>query len=110
MLPQYVITLGARTAFRVGTKKNGKFDESDYKKMERIVRVQSGFEGCTIIRARGIYQGKGEDTVQIVILEADYGRIKECAEKLRKTFGQRSVLVASSGMGEFLTSEGEQSG
>jgi hypothetical protein len=103
MLPQYIITLGARTNFGSGSGKVGKFEESDYWTIEKIVREKHGFQGCTIIRAQGFYQEQEEDTVQIIILEENYEKIKFCAQELRSTFGQESVLVVSAGVGEFLT-------
>ena len=103
MLPQYIIILGARSASGSGSGKAGKFKESDYRMIEKIVRKQHGFEGCTMIRAKGFYQQQEEDTVQIIVLTENYEKIKACAQQLRSTFGQESVLVISAGVGEFLT-------
>jgi hypothetical protein len=103
MLPQFIITLGARSASGSGSGKAGKFDEKDYATIEQIVREAHGFQGCTIIRAKGFYQGNQEDTVQIIILAENYEKIKACAQELRSTFHQQSVLVVSTGVGEFLT-------
>ncbi len=102
MLPQYIIILGARSPARTGSGQIGKFEERDYRTIERIVREDHGFEGCTIIRARGSYRGQEEDTAQIIILAENYEKIKACAQELRTTFGQQSVLVISAGVGEFL--------
>ena len=44
MLPQYVITLGARTKGGRVAGKIGKFDEDAYKTMENIVRKERGFQ------------------------------------------------------------------
>jgi hypothetical protein len=103
MLPQYIITLGARTVCRSGAGRAGKFEEADYRTMEKIVRDEHGFEGCTIIRAQGFYKGEREDTAQIIILAENYEKIKACAQELRNRFGQHSVLIISAGVGEFLT-------
>ncbi|HLH56439.1 MAG TPA: hypothetical protein VKY92_22820 [Verrucomicrobiae bacterium] len=103
MLPQYLIILGARSALRSDAAKAGRFESEDYANIERIVRERHGFEGCTIIRANGFYQGQQEDTVQIVILEENYQKIRDCAQELRKAFKQNSVLVVSAGVGEFLS-------
>ncbi len=103
MLPQYIIILGARSASGSGSGKVGRFEERDYRTMEKIVRQDHGFEGCTIIRARGFYLEQEEDTAQIIVLAENYERIKACAQDLRTTFRQQSVLVISSGVGEFLT-------
>ncbi len=103
MLPQYIIILGARSLSRAGSGQIGKFEEHDYQTIERIVREDHGFEGCTIIRARGSYRGQEEDTAQIIILAENYEKIKACAQELRTTFGQQSVLVISAGVGEFIT-------
>ena len=105
MLPQWIITLGARTPVRSDAGKVGRFETQDYRMIEKIVREQSGFEGCTIVRAHGYFQGKGEDTVQIIILEANYERIRACAQLLRTTFRQRSVMVVCAGAGEFLAGD-----
>jgi len=104
MLPQYIIILGARSASASGSGKAGKFDESDYRMIEKIVREEHGFEGCTMIRAKGFYQQHEEDTVQIIVLAENYEKIKDCAQQLRSRFRQDSVLVVSAGVGEFLTS------
>jgi len=104
MLPQYIIILGARSASASGSGKAGKFDESDYRMIEKIVREEHGFEGCTMIRAKGFYQQHEEDTVQIIVLAENYEKIKACAQQLRSRFRQESVLVVSAGVGEFLTS------
>jgi len=104
MLPQYIITLGAHTEFRTHAGKSGKFEAADYKIIEKIVRKVHGFQGCTIIRAQGFYEGREEDTVQITILEKDYAKIVACAQQLRETFRQNEVLVVSGGVGEFLRS------
>lgn len=103
MLPQYIITLGARSACRSDSAKAGKFEEEDYRTIERIVREGHRFEGCTIIRGNGFYRGQQEDTVQIIILEENYEKIRACAQELRSTFRQDSVLVISAGVGEFLS-------
>ena len=103
MLPQYIIILGARSALTSDSAKAGKFEEEDYRKIETIVRAGHNFEGCTIIRGNGFYCGQQEDTVQIIILEENYEKIRACAQELRKTFQQNSVLVVSAGVGEFLT-------
>src|SRR5437588_2803 len=103
MLPQYIITLGARTVSGNGSGKAGKFEERDYRMIEKIVRVDHAFQGCTIIRAQGFYQEEEEDTVQIIILAENYEKIKACAQELRTTFRQQSVLIVSAGVGEFLT-------
>jgi len=103
MLPQYIIILGARSASASGSGKAGKFDESDYRMIEKIVREEHGFEGCTMIRAKGFYQQHEEDTVQIIVLAENYEKIKACAQQLRSRFRQESVLVVSAGVGEFLT-------
>jgi hypothetical protein len=103
VLPQYIITLGARTAARSASGKAGKFEEADYGMIEKIVRQKHGFTGCTIIRAKGFYHANDEDTVQIIILAENYEKIKACAQELRSTFRQESVLIVSSGVGEFLT-------
>lgn len=71
--------------------------------MEDIVRKEHGFLGCTIVRGKGFYEGRGEDTVQIIILDSNYEKVKECAQKLRQVFRQESVLVVGGGVGEFLT-------
>lgn len=105
MLPQYVITLGARTEFRTAAGSAGKFEDDDYRTIERIVREEHGFEGGTIIRARGFYGGQEEDTVQIILLEKNYEKVQACAQELRAAFGQQSVLVICSGVGEFLADE-----
>ena len=102
MLPQYIIILGDRAAGRGVSGVAGRFNEGDYKEIERIMREEHGFEGCTIIRAKGFYQGQEEDTVQIIILADNYERIKACAQELRSSFRQQSVLVISAGVGEFL--------
>lgn len=102
MLPQWIITLGARTPFRSGAGKIGKFEDRDYRTIEKIVRKDRGFSGCTIVRADGYYRGEREDTVQIIILEANYEKIRACAQQLRRTFRQSSVLIVCSGAGEFL--------
>jgi hypothetical protein len=103
MLTQYIITLGSRTESRTEFGKAGKFDDQDYTVIENLVRIERGFQGCTIIRAKGFYQGREEDTVQIIILEENYEKIKSCAQQLRTTFCQQSVLVVAAGIGEFLT-------
>jgi len=103
MLPQYIIVLGARSASGSGSGKAGKFNESDYQMIEKIVRKEHGFEGCTMIRAKGFYQQQEEDTVQIIVLAENYEKIKACAQQLRSQFRQESVLVISAGVGEFLT-------
>jgi hypothetical protein len=103
MLPQYVIMLGARTRWRTAAGKVGKFEERDYKMIERIVREKHGFESCTIVRAKGFFKGREEDMVQIVILEANYERIRACAQQLRRAFKQKTALVVSGGVGEFLS-------
>lgn len=103
MLPQYIIVLGARSASGRSSGKAGKFNESDYRMIEKIVRKEHGFEGCTMIRAKGFYQQQEEDTVQIIVLAENYEKIKACAKQLRSRFRQESVLVISAGVGEFLT-------
>ncbi len=103
MLPQYVIMLGARTRRRTAAGRIGKFEERDYKAIERLVREEHGFEGCTIVRAKGFFKGHEEDVVQIVILEENYERIRACAQQLRRAFKQKTVLVVSGGVGEFLS-------
>ena len=103
MFPQYIIILGARSASGGGSGKAGKFKESDYRMVEKIVRKEHGFDGCTMIRAKGFYQQQEEDTVQIIVLAENYEKIKACAQQLRSTFRQESVLVISGGVGEFLT-------
>ncbi len=102
MLPQYIITLGARTKFRKIAGKTGRFEEEDYRTIETIVRKERGFPGCTIIRAQGFYKGQKEDTVQIIILTADYGKIVACAQQLRRTFRQQQVLLVLAGVGEII--------
>lgn len=106
MLAQWIITLGSRTPVRTDASRVGKFEEQDYRLIEKIVREDSGFSGCTIVRAKGYFQGKAEDTVQIIVLEANYEKIKACAQLLRETFRQESVMVVCAGVGEFLTAEG----
>lgn len=103
MLPQYIIMLGSRATSGSRPSNARRFEENDYRVMEKIVREVHGFEGCTIIRARGLYRGHREDTAQIIILADNYDRIKACARELRRTFRQQSVLVISAGVGEFLT-------
>lgn len=103
MLPQYIITLGARSAGRSESGRAGHFEEKDYALIEKIVREEHGFQGCTIIRAKGFYLANEEDTVQIIILAENYEKIKACAQQLRTVFRQESVLVISAGVGEFLT-------
>ena len=103
MLPQYVITLGSRAENRTAAGRRGRFEEEDYRLIENIVRKDHGFPGATIIRARGFYAGMEEDTVQIMILEKDYSKVEACAQQLRRTFHQQSVLVAATGAGEFLS-------
>lgn len=97
--------LGARTDYGTGAAKIGKFEDKDYDTIEKIVREEHGFQGCTIIRGKGFYQGREEDTVQVIILEANYEKVKACAQQLRGTFRQQSVLVVSGGVGEFLTQD-----
>jgi uncharacterized membrane-anchored protein YitT (DUF2179 family) len=80
MLPQYIITLGARSPVRTDAGNVGHFDDRDYQTIEKIVREEHGFEGCTVIRAKGFYQGQEEDTVQIILLEEDYQKVKACAQ------------------------------
>jgi hypothetical protein len=103
MLPQYIILLGARSDAKAGAAVAGRFEENDYRTMERIIREEHGFSGCTIIRAKGFFQGQEEDTVQIIVLAENYDKIKLCAQELRARFRQQSVLVISAGVGEFLT-------
>lgn len=102
MLQQYIITLGARTPIGTKAGKAGRFEEKDYKTIETIVRKERGFQGCTIIRAKGFFHGKEEDTVQIIVLEMDYAKIVACAQHLRNLFRQKEVLVVAAGTGEFL--------
>lgn len=103
MLPQYVIMLGAPARWRHAAGRAGKFEERDYAAIERIVRRERKFQGCTIVRAKGFFQGREEEMVQIIILEENYQKIRACAQHLRRRFKQESVLVVSGGVGEFLT-------
>jgi len=105
MLPQYIIMLGARTSRGAAPGKAGKFVERDYQAIEKIVRQEHGFQGCTIVRAKGFFKGSEEDMVQIVILEENYQKIRSCAQQLRVRFRQKTVLVVSAGVGEFLGSK-----
>lgn len=107
MTPQHVITLGARTPNRTPENAVGIFSDTDYATIEKVVRKEHGFQGCTIIRACGFYQGQKEDTVQIIILASDSESVKKCARELLGTFRQRSVLYTCTGTGEFLTGKDE---
>jgi len=103
MLNQYIITLGARSAGRDGHGAVGVFTQEDYRLMEKIIRKDRRFPGCTIIRCKGFWKGKDEDAVQVLIVSDDYKKVKGLANQLRKTFRQESALLVSAGTGEFLT-------
>jgi hypothetical protein len=101
MLPQYIITLGARAIGRGPDAAAGIFNNDDYQSIENIVR-DHGFPGSTIIRCKGSWEGKPEDSVQIIILEKSYDKVEACARQLINHFGQVSVLVSLVGVGELL--------
>jgi hypothetical protein len=89
----YTIYLGARnTPHRTITA-------ADYKMIDKLVNEKS--ENYTLIRAKGYWRGKSEDSAIIVLAlkndDRHEDRIQECCAVLREEFGQDAVLCQMSG-------------
>jgi len=104
MKTQYVITLGAHSsaADAKACWKAAKFDGKDYETINKIVRLR-GFTGSTVLKGTGFWNGREEDSVQIIILAEDYSKVKACANQLRGSFKQQAIMVAITGVGELIT-------
>jgi hypothetical protein len=105
MQPLFVITLGARTPFRTRAGAAGMFTTADLTTIEKIVRKERGFQGFSIAKQTGFWNGNPEDSVEIKIICDDLSKIKACAQQLRGTFRQESILVTAQGCGTFLKKE-----
>jgi len=99
---QFVITLGSRSKSPTAKKgwQAGRFDEDDYTIINNTVRG-SGFPGSTVARVKGFWNGQEEDSVQITILADSKKKVEGVARLLRATFKQQSVLLSTTGSGEF---------
>jgi len=104
MQTQYVITLGAHSSSPTAKAswKLGKFDDVDYQKIIKILRLR-GFPGNTILKGSGLWHGREEDCVQIIILANDYTKVRACANQLRGTFKQHAIMLTIAGVGEFIS-------
>lgn len=104
MKTQYVITLGAHSTDPAAKDcwKAGKFDEKDYTNINKIVRLR-GFSGSTVLKGTGFWNGREEDSVQVIILADDYAKVKACANQLRGSFKQQAIMLAIVGVGEIVS-------
>jgi hypothetical protein len=101
--PLYTIVLGAPGLSRTETRSGGVFTNEDLARIEKIVREERGFDGFSIAKLTGFWMGRPEECVEIKILTDDLSTVKACAQHLRATFQQESVLVTCQGTGMFLT-------
>lgn len=89
----YTIYLGAKNT------PHHKITPADYRMIERTVAETS--KGYTLIRAKGYWKGKSEDTAIIVLAMPNNDRrhslIQKCCARLRERFGQDAVLCQMSG-------------
>ena len=103
MQPLYTIVLGAPGLSRTRTRIPGVFAHKDLERIEKIVREERGFQGFSIAKLTGFWMGRPEECVEIKILTDDLSRVKACAQHLRATFKQESVMVTCQGTGTFLS-------
>ena len=103
MHTQYIITLGAHSNAPTAKDswKAGKFDSKDYENIKKILRSR-GFPGSTILKGTGVWRGKEEESVQIIILADDYSKVKACANQLRSSLKQQKIMLTIAGVGEMI--------
>ena len=103
MQPLYTIVLGAPTSPRTDSATGGVFGNEDLQNIEKIIREERGFHSFSMAKLTGFWMGKPEECVEIKILTDDLSKVKACAQHLRATLKQESVLVTCQGTGTFLT-------
>lgn len=96
MKPLYSIVVVAWSPTRGRRGAPGKFSLKDLKAIEQVVREEKGFDGFSIAKLTGFWMCAPEECVD-PHPERRYGRIKACAEQLRTTFRQESVLLTRQG-------------
>ena len=103
MQPLYTIILGAPGPNAARPATGGVFTHDDLVRIENIVREDTGLHGFSLSKLNGFWMGQPEECVEIKILTDDLSKVKACAQHLRQTFRQESVLVTVQGTGTFLT-------